>query len=47
MSIRPEKRSGKTIAELLGNDELDPRFQIEHAERIGLGSTDYELIKVD
>ena len=42
-----ESRSGKTIAQLLGKDELDPRFQIEHAERIGLGSTDYELIEID
>lgn len=42
-----ESRSGKSIAELLGKDELDPRFQIEHAERIGLGSSDYELIEVD
>ncbi|MCJ7693330.1 MAG: DUF362 domain-containing protein, partial [Sedimentisphaerales bacterium] len=41
------KRSGKTIADLLGNDELDPRFQIEHAERIGLGTTDYQLMEVD
>jgi len=40
-------RTGRTIAELLDNDKLDPRFQIEHAERIGLGSTDYELIEVD
>jgi len=42
-----ENRSGKTIARLLGKDELDPRYQIEHGERIGLGSTDYELIEID
>jgi len=42
-----QKRSGKTIAELLGKKEMDPRFQIEHAERIGLGTTDYQLIEVD
>jgi hypothetical protein len=42
-----ESRSGKSIAQLLGKDDLDPRFQIEHAERIGLGSSDYELIEID
>lgn len=42
-----ESRTDKTIAQLLDNDKLDPRYQIEHAERIGLGSTDYELIEVD
>jgi hypothetical protein len=42
-----QKRSGKTIAQLLGKKELDPRFQIEHAEHIGLGSTDYEVIEID
>jgi uncharacterized Fe-S center protein len=42
-----QKRSGKTIAELLGKKELDPRFQIEHAEHIGLGSSDYELIEIN
>ena len=42
-----QKRSSKTIAELLGKKEMDPRFQIEHAERIGLGTTDYQLIEVD
>jgi len=35
------------LAELLENDELDPRYQIEHAERIGLGSSSYELIEID
>jgi hypothetical protein len=42
-----ESKSGKTIAQLLGKDELDPRYQIEHAERIGLGSSDYQLIEID
>ena len=42
-----ESRSGKTIAQLLDNDKLDPRYQIEHAEHIGLGSTDYKLIEID
>ena len=42
-----ENKAGRKLAELLENDKLDPRYQIEHAERIGLGSTDYELIKLD
>jgi len=41
-----ESKSGRKLAELLENDELDPRYQIEHAERIGLGSANYELIKI-
>ena len=41
-----ENRSGTTIAELLGNDKLDYSYQIEHAEQIWLGSTDYKLIEV-
>ena len=35
------------MAELIKNYKLEPLYQIEHAERIGLGSTDYELIEVD
>jgi uncharacterized Fe-S center protein len=42
-----EKRAGKSIAKLLGKKDLEPRFQIEHAERLGLGSSDYQLIKID
>ena len=42
-----ESRSGRTIAELLDKDKLDPRYQIEHGERVGLGSTDYKLIEID
>jgi len=42
-----ETKAGRKLAELVENDKLDPRYQIEHAERIGLGSTDYELIEVD
>jgi uncharacterized Fe-S center protein len=41
-----ETRAGKKMANLLGNAELDPRYQLEHAQHIGLGSTDYELIDV-
>jgi uncharacterized Fe-S center protein len=42
-----QNRTGKTIARLLENDKLDARYQIEHAEHIGLGATDYELIEID
>jgi len=42
-----EAKAGKKLAKLLRNGKLDPRYQIEHAERIGLGSTDYELIELD
>ena len=42
-----EKKTGKKMAELIKNYKLEPLYQIEHAERIGLGSTDYELIEVD
>jgi len=42
-----ESKTGKTIAQLLGKEDLDPRFQIEHAESLGLGTADYKLIEVD
>jgi len=41
-----EVRTGKKIAQSLDNKKLDPRYQIEHAERVGLGSSSYELIKL-
>jgi uncharacterized Fe-S center protein len=41
-----ESRSGKTLGQLLKNKKLSPRYQLEHAERIGLGSNDYELLEV-
>ena len=41
-----ETKANKKLSALLGNDNLDPRCQIEHAERIGLGSTEYDLIEV-
>jgi uncharacterized Fe-S center protein len=42
-----ETKAGKKLPQLVGNTKLNPNYQIEHAERIGLGSTDYELIEVD
>jgi uncharacterized Fe-S center protein len=41
-----EKEAGKKLPSVLENDKLDPRCQIEHAERIGLGTTKYQLIQV-
>jgi uncharacterized Fe-S center protein len=41
-----EEAGGKPLAELLKNDKLDPSSQFEHAERIGLGSTDYKITEV-
>lgn len=42
-----ENKTGRRLAELLGNDKLNPRHQFEHAERIGLGSCIYDLIEID
>jgi uncharacterized Fe-S center protein len=41
-----ETKAGKKLTKLLENDKLDTRSQIEHAQRIGLGTTKYELIEV-
>ena len=42
-----EEKSGKKLAELLGNTKLDVNCQIQHGESIGLGSSKYELIEID
>jgi uncharacterized Fe-S center protein len=42
-----ENKASKKLAKLLKRDKLSPRYQIEHAESIGLGSTNYKLIEVD
>lgn len=42
-----QAQAGKKLAKLLRKAKLDPRYQLEHAERIGLGSTDYKLIELD
>ncbi len=41
-----EAVAGASLAQLLENDKLDAGYQLEHAEQIGLGSTDYELVEV-
>jgi hypothetical protein len=42
-----ESKAGRKLSQLIKNEGLDPRCQIEHAERIGLGSSSYELVEVD
>jgi len=42
-----EEKSGKKLAELLGNVKLDTNCQIAHGESIGLGNSSYELIEID
>ena len=42
-----ENSAGRKLRKLLRNSQIDPGFQIQHAERIGIGSTDYELIEID
>ncbi len=41
-----ERTAAKKLGELIGNDQLDARHQIEHGQKIGLGSARYELIEV-
>ena len=40
-----ESRSGKKLSELSHN--IPYRVQLEHAEKIGFGTTDFELVEVD
>ncbi|MCJ7729616.1 MAG: DUF362 domain-containing protein, partial [Sedimentisphaerales bacterium] len=42
-----EAKGGKKLTQLTGYTKLNPLYHIEHAEHIGLGSTDYELIELD
>jgi len=42
-----ESKSGKKLAELLENNKFSSQYQLEHAEHIALGNTDYKLIEVD
>ncbi len=42
-----EAKGGKNLAKLLGNDKLNPHYQLEHAQRIGLGTAHYELLEVN
>ncbi len=42
-----ENKAGKKLQQLLKNEKLNPLYQIEHGERIGLGSTNYKLVEID
>jgi uncharacterized Fe-S center protein len=42
-----ESKAGSKLSKLVENNKLNALEQIEHAEKIGLGSADYELIEVD
>ena len=42
-----ESKAGSKLQELIGNSELDPNHQLRHAELIGLGSNNYELIEIE
>ncbi|MHC4644495.1 MAG: DUF362 domain-containing protein [Planctomycetota bacterium] len=41
-----EEKAGEKLPNLLGCPDLDPNHQIEHAQKIGLGTADYDLIEV-
>jgi len=41
-----ESAAGQKMSELIGNKRLNPRFQLEHAEIIGLGRRKYTVIEV-
>jgi len=41
-----QKKGGRKLADLIDHNKLDPRYQLEHAEQIGLGTTHYKLIEV-
>ncbi|UCC22570.1 MAG: DUF362 domain-containing protein [Planctomycetota bacterium] len=42
-----EQKGGKGLPVLVANDKLNPIYQLQHAQRIGLGNPDYDLINVD
>jgi len=42
-----EAKGAATLAELAEKGQIDPLCQIKHAEKIGLGNSNYKLIEVD
>jgi uncharacterized Fe-S center protein len=42
-----ENTAGRKFPKLLRNNKIDPACQIRHAERLGLGGSDYELIEIN
>jgi uncharacterized Fe-S center protein len=41
-----ENKTGRKLQDSIDNIELDPIHQIRHAEKIGLGNSNYELIEI-
>ena len=41
-----EQKSGKKLPKLVRYQNLNPNYQLEHAQRIGLGTTNYDLIEL-
>ncbi len=41
-----EKKAGRKLQDLIENNAINPKHQIRHAENIGLGSSNYELIEI-
>jgi uncharacterized Fe-S center protein len=42
-----EEKSSRKLPQLIENKELNPLHQLEHAERIGLGSAHYRIVEVE
>ncbi|MHC4475073.1 MAG: DUF362 domain-containing protein [Planctomycetota bacterium] len=42
-----EAAAGRKLPELIDCPELNPLHQIDHARRLGLGTTDYQLVQLD
>ncbi|MFC1677919.1 DUF362 domain-containing protein [Planctomycetota bacterium] len=42
-----EAKGRRNLAQLLKNDTLNQSHQFDHAERIGLGSTKYEIVEIE
>ena len=41
-----EEKAGGKFTRLIDKEKINPRCQFEHAERIGLGSCNYELVEI-
>ncbi|MBN2020633.1 MAG: hypothetical protein JW749_10470 [Sedimentisphaerales bacterium] len=41
-----EKQAGRPLEQILKYRNLNPKWQIKHAEKIGLGSRKYELVTI-
>lgn len=41
-----EKKAGRKLQDLIENNAINPNHQIRHAENIGLGISNYELIEI-